>query len=163
MRVWTLTQELLQDDEFMEKYTKAASRFLPLHIAFLYSGDKLISVASNTCAYGHAERNCIKHIRYISPKTHRPMKLVVVRIDKQGVQGMSRPCYDCCIMLKHLLPRARVFYTGYGGMMCEECHMDNSHYSLARRNKEYQRGNNLRMCECDCYVPPTRWTRANMC
>lgn len=137
MKVWTIVKQLLLDDSFMSKYTREASRFLPLHLAFLFSGDKLVSVASNVCAFGHAERNCVKNARNSLTKPHRPQKLVVVRIGKYGTHAMSRPCHDCCIMLRHALPRARVFYTGEDGCLCEECSLDNSHLSLSRRNRMY--------------------------
>ena len=136
MRAWTLTQHMLQDESFMKKYTREASRFLPLHIAFLYSGDKLVSVASNVCAYGHAESNCVKNARLQTTALYRPLKLVVVRVNNDGELGMSRPCHHCCIMLKHALPRARVFYTGRDGCLCEECNLNNTHRSLAFRNGE---------------------------
>lgn len=137
MKVWTIVQRLLQDDEFMSKYDREANRLLPLHIAFLFSGDKLVSVASNTCAFGHAERNCVRNARHGSTKSYRPLKLVVVRVSKHGTHGMSRPCHDCCVMLRHTLPRARVFYTGKDGCLCEEYSLDNSHLSLSRRNRMY--------------------------
>ena len=131
-----MTRHMLQDESFMIKYTRDASRFLPLHIAFLYSGHKLVSVASNVCAYGHAESNCVKNARLQTTALYRPLKLVVVRIHNGGELGMSRPCHHCCIMLRHALPRARIFYTGEDGCLREECNLNNAHCSLAFRKRD---------------------------
>ena len=137
MKVWTNTQNLLKDCDFLSKFSTFNSKFLPFHMAFLYCGKTLVAAASNTTAFGHAEINCINSIKQKNIKLNHPIKLIVARISSSGEFNMSRPCCDCCRILKKKMPRARVYYTDSFGELCEECDLDNSHESLSRRNKSY--------------------------
>lgn len=135
MREWTDVCTLVRDDSFMRRFTYGHSRFMPLHIAFVFSGKVLVSAASNTTAFGHAERNCIRAMNPNGVKIHRRMKMIVVRLTTNRTFTMSRPCYHCCLLLKHRLPRARVYYTGEDGTLLEDICLDNTHVSLSRRPK----------------------------
>jgi len=137
MKVWTEAQSLMSDCDFVAKFTVCNSKFLPFHMAFLYCGKTLVATASNTTAFGHAEINCINAIKQKHMKLNHPIKLIVARISNSGEFNMSRPCYDCCQILKKKMPRARVYYTDADGELCEECDLNNSHHSLSRRNKMY--------------------------
>lgn len=134
MKEWTDVRTLIHDDEFMKRIAYGHSRFLPLHIAFLFIGKMLRSVSSNTTVFGHAEHNCIRALKPHVAKSHKSMKLIVVRISSNRTFGMSRPCYHCCIILRHNLPRARVFYTNESGDLIEDFELDNTHMSLSKRN-----------------------------
>ena len=107
--------------------------YVPMHVAILYSGDKLICEASNAFDK-HAEINCMNEIVSSSRiKNHKPLKLFVTKVS--GDHCMSRPCRSCCMEIRRRLPRARVFYTNYDGTLCEECNLDNPHENLAQRNR----------------------------
>lgn len=135
MRCWNTTRELMMDEAFVAQYTVCRSPFLPFHMAFLYSGNRLVCAASNMSAYGHAEMNCIASSRIQHIKRNKPVKLIVVRQTMEKALKMSRPCKDCCMFLRKRLPRARVFYTDDTGTLTEDTHLDNTHASLAARTR----------------------------
>ena len=136
MREWTDVCARVRDDAFMKRFTHGRPRFIPLHLAFVYSGKSLRSVASNVNTFGHAEQNCVRSLDRRTMKTHQRTTMIVVRISSDGSFSMSRPCYHCCCVLRHRLPRARVFYSDENGVLAEDVHLDNRHVSLSRRNDD---------------------------
>lgn len=135
MREWVDVCARVRDDVFMNRYAYGRSRFIPLHIAFVYCGKTLQSVASNVTTFGHAEQNCIRALDLKTVKMHKRMTMIVVRITSDGTFSMSRPCSHCCTVLKRRLPRARVFYSNECGTLVEDVYLDNTHVSLSRRPK----------------------------
>lgn len=125
----------VRDDVFMSRYAYGRSRFIPLHIAFVYCGKTLQSVASNVTTFGHAEQNCIRALDFKTVKMHKRMTMIVVRIASDGTFSMSRPCRHCCTVLRHRLPRARIFYSNEYGHLEEDIHLDNQHVSLSQRSR----------------------------
>ena len=111
--------------------------YVPMHVAILYSGVKIVSGASNAF-HRHAEINCIDDIVFHRIKRNKPLRLFVAKVS--GKHWMSRPCRDCCQVIRRRLPRARVFYTDYEGRLCEECGLDNAHENLAQRNRHKREG-----------------------
>jgi hypothetical protein len=141
MHIWTQVQQMLKDALFLQKWTTldrkvCASYYFPTHIAFLFSGKSLISIASNTSSYGHAEMNCMRKAQRSSmygAKLCQPLKLIVVRINSSGRLCMSRPCYHCGIRLRRMLPRARVYYSDDNGQLQEDVFLNSHHKSMAHR------------------------------
>ena len=110
--------------------------YVPMHVAILYNGNKIVSGASN--AYErHAEINCMDDMSPSRIKHNKPLKLFVAKVS--GGHCMSRPCRECCREIRRRIPRARVFYTDYDGALCEDCDLDNSHENLAQRNRQKRR------------------------
>lgn len=129
MKAWTHAQRLLRDESFMERYARRHVS-IPVHIAFLYSGSRLLSAASNLTAFGHAEINCIDATKEPLGR-RRSLKLLVVRV--LGPNAMSRPCVHCSRTLRRRLPAARVFYTASDGTLHEDRRLDNTHLCASRR------------------------------
>ena len=122
----------LDDKQHTKKlYIDRLPSYVPVHVAALYCGNKMISVASNAFIH-HAEVNCMNNVKHYAIKRYKPLRLVVTRIS--GIHQMSRPCCDCCKMLKKRAPGVRIFYTNEIGQLCEECDLDNPHESLSKRN-----------------------------
>ena len=135
MKVWTIARKLLNDDSFVHRYSTCRSRFLPFHMAFLFCGKTLVSVASNMTSFGHAELNCLRASDTRQLKLRRPVKLIVTRINSTGTLSMSRPCRHCSLIIKQRIPRARIYYTDSFGTLQEDVNIDNSHMSLSERNR----------------------------
>tara|TARA_B110001450_G_scaffold239689_1_gene247796 strand:+ start:32 stop:451 length:420 start_codon:yes stop_codon:yes gene_type:complete len=98
--------------------------YVPLHIAALYSGRRTVACASNMYER-HAEVNCLRAIDPLKMKQHKPLRLLVSRVS--GSHRMSRPCSACSVEIRRRLPRARVFYTDWGGTFREDKTLDNTH------------------------------------
>jgi hypothetical protein len=107
--------------------------YVPMHVAFLYNGTKLVACASNAYVK-HAEINCMDDLRTVRLRRHKPLRLIVAKVS--GCHHMSRPCAACSAAIRRRLPRARVFYTAHDGGLCEDCTLDNDHVNLAQRNRQ---------------------------
>ena len=110
--------------------------YVPMHVAILYNGVKLVSGASNAFER-HAEINCMDDIAPFSIKHNKPLRLFVAKVS--GGHRMSRPCKECCREIRRRLPRARVFYTDHNGDFREDWELNNSHENLAQRNRKKKR------------------------
>lgn len=135
MQLMNVLKAFIQNDVFMSRFTRLRSPTLPLHLAFLFSGNELLSVDSNMSKLGHAEYNCIRRSQH---KMHRhklfhPLRLVVIKLNRAGDLSMSRPCRQCSMFIRQSLPRARVFYSTSNGAIYEDVHMDNEHCTMRTR------------------------------
>jgi hypothetical protein len=97
-------------------------RRYPKHVAFLFDGNKLIAMSTNSWGK-HAEMGLLPYLQ-----RERYQKVYVKRISDGGT-CMSRPCVRCSISLKHMAPKLRVFYTNKIGEWVEDSGMDSIHTS----------------------------------
>ena len=133
MTKWSdrLNSQLLRLGPLMQAQRKHMPSYIPMHVALLYSGSRLVACATNAYVK-HAEINCMDDIDPSRIKRHKPLRLIVTKIS--GCHNMSRPCKQCCQEIRRRLPSARVFYTAEDGTLCEDYDLDNAHVNLAQRN-----------------------------
>ena len=98
------------------------------HIAVITTGKNIVSVGMNTYAK-HAEEVALD--KYNACGRGKSIRMYIIRL---GENKMSRPCKDCCALLKRN-PRIRVFYSDADGEWKEEIHFDSTH--CARRRFEF--------------------------
>ena len=125
--MWTYEDIASLPTEFQMKRT-------PKHVAAITSGDTLVEFSTNVYAQ-HAEAAAMtRFMRRCHHSKKRPMRMYVVRV---GSNKMSRPCRDCCAMLRRY-PHIRVFYSERDGSWAEETRFDSTHFA-SRRAQFYQR------------------------
>jgi RNase P subunit RPR2 len=99
------------------------------HIAALFDGNTIVSVGVNSYAK-HAEEAVLDKY-HATGKRIRSLKMYIIRL---GENKLSRPCKDCCALLRRN-PNIRVFYSDEAGRWVEELHFDSTHH--ARRRFEF--------------------------
>lgn len=96
------------------------------HIAVLLDGKKIVSVGVNTYAK-HAEEVVLDKYRATGRK-NKNLKMYIIRL---GHNKMSRPCKDCCALLRRN-PNIRVFYSDEEGRWVEELYFNSTHCTKGR-------------------------------
>lgn len=134
MYVWEDAKRILLDTNFKTRWCTPLVKvnYLPVHVAFLYSGRTLVCFGCNISSWKHAEMDCMQKAKRFHFKRGKPLRLIVLRLSN-GKIAMSRPCRMCCTKLKHLLPRARILYSDADGRLSEETSFDNTHLSCANK------------------------------
>lgn len=102
-----------------------ATSTLPLHVAYLFRGSKLVATARNDDGV-HAEVRLMSHMR-----RQGRYRVYVTRIHDNA---MSRPCSRCSACLRRApCASLRVFYTNTAGEWIEDADLDSCHVSRRYR------------------------------
>ena len=110
------------------------------HVAVLFDGNTIVSVGTNSYAK-HAEEVVLEKY-YTAGKRSRSLRMYIIKL---GTNKLSRPCKDCCALLRRY-PNIRVFYSDADGRWVEELNFDSNH--CARRRFEFYE--NRRQCCKSC-------------
>lgn len=124
-RCWRHACSIMCNEDVMSRLQYGINpKQLPIHISFIYVGDKLHCVRANVGSH-HAEQNCIRAIHNL-PR-NKPVRVFVTKIT--GQHSMSRPCAHCTRLLNFRLPQARIYYTNHEGSLCEDVGRNSTHIS----------------------------------
>ena len=96
----------------------------------------------------HAEDHAMRKLPSRSSKRKIKVDLVVIRVNKSGGYGNSKPCLHCILTLSQNLPKkgyqlCSVYYTNEeGGVVCSRfkhlCNDTTPHVSKYYRERNYQ-------------------------
>lgn len=102
------------------------------HIAVIIEGSQIVAAGVNSYAK-HAEEVVLDKYN-ATGRRGKTLKMYIIRL---GKNKMSRPCKDCCAMLRRH-PNIRVFYSDEDGRWIEEMYFDST-YCARRRFEFYEK------------------------